>query len=500
VRVGRTLRIVVALVASALAFPAGARAKCYAQDCDLDCGSSWSGFTALLESADYPEGGQIPLAFVDPADGIRHRFVAAHQGKIWVWDADTDTILQTPYLDLSALVNLANSERGLLALAVDPEFATTGELYVLYTRDSALDDERGDLVLARYTRQSDNAADPASAETILVIDHHQDDNHNGGWLAFGPDGMLYLSTGDGGGGCDDDFSIPPSVPRPPNGQNLDSLLAKLLRIDVRGVDAGGTAPECGKVQGEYTIPLGNPFAGAAVDGCGEIWAYGLRNPFRFSFDRLTGDLWLGDVGQSNWEEIDWIPAAYFPLVPAKAMNFGWRCREGCAPSSDAPSSCPLFADDPEECPAGYDSGVCSYPSLETTDVFHDPVLCHENHALSAWGDWQAIMGGRVYRGSQVRALSGRYLYGDAYCGQLWRTTSFDPANPVGAAAKCWDAGHAGLYGIAEDDQGELYLLMADGRVVCVDNGAGCPWAGDARVFRDGFESGDVARWSETNSP
>jgi len=454
---------------------------CYTDSCSAAaCGASNGNFTTLVAPGDIPDAtAATPIAFVDPADGLRHRFVETQEGVIWVWDGGSGTVLATPFLDLRSKVEYNFSERGLLALAVDPDYRTNGLFYVYYTRSSAVPADVGDIVIERYSRQSDNVADPASAETILVIEHTANGNHNGGWLAFGPDRMLYVSVGDGGGSCDSSG---------PNGQNINSVKGKLLRLDVRGEDLSATAPECDGGSGNYGIPLGNPFAGA-TPGCGEIWALGLRNPFRFSFDRGTGDIWIGDVGQSKWEEINYLPSGYYPLAAQGVMNFGWRCREGCQTGTCSTS----------DCPSNIATGtVCKYPRDLDKDapVYNvwDPILCHENQ-----GKWESIMGGYRYRGSALPALDGRYLYGDAFCGQLWITTAFDSSDPVATTASCWDSGQGGLYGFAEDHQGELYMVNGYSGVKCIHDGSGCPWADDALVFDDGFESSDTSAWSSTVS-
>jgi len=312
--------------------PTRLAATCYTENCGAcDNLHSWSGFTNLVDAASYgSDSSHTAITFVDPGDGSRRRLVATQQGKIWVWDGSTGALLPIPFLDLTSKV-LYSGERGLLSVAVDPDYAVTGHLYVYYTGEGSAPGDDGDVVVERYTRDpSDpNVAQPGSAQRVLVVPHSSATNHNGGTLAFGPDGMLYVSIGDGGGGCDG---------QGPNGQDLHVLLGKLLRIDVRGVDGTSLAAECDAASTGYRVPSLNPLAGA-TDGCGEIWAYGLRNPFRFSIDRETGEFWIGDVGQSNWEEINYLPTGYFPLSPSDLRNFGWRCREGCHPSTDSPSSC-----------------------------------------------------------------------------------------------------------------------------------------------------------------
>ncbi len=308
---------------------------------------------------------------------------------------------------------------------------------------------------------------------------HGATNHNGGNLAFGPDGYLYISTGDGGGGCDDGAGAAG------DGQQPSTLLGKLLRIDVRGIAPSPAPPECGLdgvAQGHYTVPNDNPYVGQGAP-CNEVFSIGLRNPFRFSFDRQTGDIYIGDVGQDNWEEFDLRAAATSPSTP---VNFGWVCREGCDNSSTPPSGCSTAG-----CPV--DPGAtCQYPTRSASG-FTDPILCHSNP-----GGWSSAMGGYRYRGSFVPSLAARYMYSDAGAGQIWLTTSLDPASPGATASCCWDTGNSGVYGFAEDHLGELYVVNGgQGRIDCIANAAnpGCYWADWAGFFEDGFESGDTTHWS-----
>jgi len=254
-------------------------------------------------------------------------------------------------------------------------------------------------------------------------------------------------------------------------------MGKILRIDVRGVDPKGTAPDdCSLSASGYTIPTTNPYAGMEP-ACDEVWALGLRNPFRFSFDRATGDLYIGDVGQAKWEEINLQPAA----TPAP-VNFGWVCREGCETADNDESGCSTAG-----CPV--DPGTtCEFPR---TSGFRDPILCHHNTG------WRSIMGGYRYRGDRIPSLAGDYLYSDAYCGQIWKTTTLDPSNPAAVAASCWASGYGGSYGFAEDRHGELYVVVGGAsRIDCIHNGGGCPWAG-AGIFNDDFESNGTDAWSFT---
>lgn len=459
----------------ALAPAAWAATSCFDVSCALTCSPAPVAISTLVAPGDFPAEANTPLAFVDPGDGRPRRLIATQQGSILVWDGVTGQILPTPFLDLRGTVGGPvefGGERGLLALAVEPDYADTGRFYVFYTRANlGVAGTLGDLVVERYERSGadPDVADPASATTILVIEHSSAANHNGGWLAFGPDGFLYLSTGDGGGGCDSSQGING------DGQRPDTLLGKILRLDVRGIDPGGGSPDdCGIVTGNYTVPSSNPFFGQEP-ACDEVWALGLRNPFRFSFDRRTGDLYLGDVGQRKWEELNLKRAE----TPAP-VNFGWVCREGCETANNDESLCSIPG-----CPL--DTGTtCQFP--RTVSGYWDPILCHHN------AGWRSIIGGYRYRGSFVPSIAGDYLYSDAACGQIWKTDVLDPANPAAITASCWASGFGGTFSFAEDHLGELYVVVGGaGRIECIHNGEGCFWAGWG-IFTDGFESGNTSRW------
>jgi glucose/arabinose dehydrogenase len=468
-----------AAAVSALASPARGATSCFNVSCATSCSPGAPvAISTLIPSNQFPAGATIPIVFADPGDGRGHRMIATQQGAILNWDGAAGSILPAFFLDLRSSTGGPvefGGERGLLAMAFDPDYVTTGRFYVYYTRRDTGAGTLGDLVIARYQRSAadPDVADPASATTILVIDHPGAANHNGGWLTFGPDGFLYLSTGDGGNGCDDNQGING------DGQRNTSLLGKILRIDVRGIDPmGGPPDDCGVTAGPYTVPSSNPFFGQEP-ACDEVWMMGLRNPFRYSFDRLTGDLYIGDVGQNKWEEINLKRAA-----TAAPVNFGWSCREGCETSGNDESGCGTPG-----CPV--DPGTtCEFPRASG---YWDPILCHHN------GGWQSIMGGFRYRGAMVPSIGGDYLYGDNACGQIWKTTTLDPANPAAVDAACWASGYGGTYGFAEDHLGELYVVQGGaGRIDCIHNGEGCYWAGWG-VFSDGFESGDTSHWT-SHSP
>jgi len=300
---------------------------------------------------------QVAGGFVQPVhvahagDGSGRIFVVEQAGRIRI--LDNGVVLPSPFLDISTKL-VCCGEQGLLSVAFPPGFAAKGYFYVNYTR--APD---GATVVARYRISAGNAnvADPASEEVVLTIPQPFA-NHNGGQLAFGPDGYLYIGMGDGGSGGD-----PLN-----NGQSPGTLLGKILRIDVES----GTAP--------YVVPLGNPFVG--VDGYRpEIWALGLRNPWRFSFDRLTGDLYIGDVGQGAVEEVDVQPSG----IPG-GRNYGWNIMEG--------GGC-------------YNSATCNAAGLTLPIATYD-------HSQGC-----SITGGVVYRGAALPALQGIYFYGDYCSGRIW---------------------------------------------------------------------------------
>jgi glucose/arabinose dehydrogenase len=299
-----------------------------------------------------------PVHVTHAADGSGRIFVVEQAGRIRI--LDNGAVLPAPFLDLASLNPprlVAGGEQGLLSVAFPPGFDVKQHFYVYYTR--AAD---GAIVVARYRVLATNAnvADPASEEVILVVPHPVFGNHNGGQLAFGPDGYVYIGTGDGGQGGDPDN----------NAQNPALMLGKLLRIDVES----GIAP--------YGVPPDNPFLGVAGYRQ-EIWALGLRNPWRFSFDRGTGDLYLGDVGQGAFEEID------FQLAGDLAgRNYGWNIMEG--------DSC-------------YPPGTvgCNRTGIAL------PVFVY-GHSLGC-----SVTGGHVYRGSAFPSLQGIYLFGDLCSGRVW---------------------------------------------------------------------------------
>jgi len=321
-------------------------------------------------------------------------FVVERGGKVRVLHHDTTQA--RPFLDLSGQIQTGFVEQGFLSIAFDPQYATSGRFYVYFNAPN------GDIRVVRYTVSSDpDSADEATADTVLRVPHPGQTNHNGGQLQFGPDGMLWAGTGDGGGSGD------------PNGnaQNKHALLGKLLRLDVSGASG-------------YTIPADNPFK-TDTSFAPEVWAYGLRNPWRFSFDRQTGDLYIGDVGQNAYEEVDVSTTA---VQRGRAANFGWNIMEG------------------KHC----------YPSDPCTPIGVPPVVEYP-HLLNAC----SITGGYVYRGSALPALTGNYFYAD-YCNGTVHSIEYPNVN-VGDWTQLLSPGGS-ISSFGQDAKGELYILQLSGSV------------------------------------
>lgn len=349
------------------------------------------------------DGFEQPLQVVDPGDGGGRLFIVEQPGRIQI--VRDGEVAPEPFLDLTGEVEAGGSEQGLLSVAFHPDYARNGRFFVGYTaRDSAAD------TIASYTVSSDNPdrADAESGEVLLSIEDPYP-NHNGGLVMFGPDGYLYAGFGDGGSGGDPEG----------NGQNRGTLLGSILRLDVDR--EGADAP--------YAIPEDNPFVDDR-DARPEIWAYGLRNPWRFSFDRTTGDLWIGDVGQNQTEEIDRQPAG-----SAGGLNFGWNTMEG--------SLC--YAD------AGCDQSGLTLPVAEYS---HDSGC--------------SVTGGFVARGENAAALEGVYLYADYCSGLLWglgRNGDGDwvSSTPVETGLN--------ISSFGEDAEGALYLTDLNGAFYRVTAGS-----------------------------
>ena len=338
---------------------------------------------------------KMPLYVTAPPKDLRRVMVVQQGGRISVVrDGKT---LSTPFLDISSRVT-AGGEQGLLGLAFSPDYAKSGLFYVYFTRRD------GKQEVAELRRATSDRANAGSIRSVLVMDDPEA-NHNGGQLNFGPDGLLYIGTGDGGGGGDQHGTIG-------NAQNLGSLLGKILRIDPRR--SGSKA---------YSVPASNPFVGRA-GARREIYSYGLRNPWRFSFDRVAGDLIIGDVGQSAVEEID-----FTTIAQARGGNFGWRVREGDRPFSN-----------------------------ETVDGAIEPVIVRTHDE-----GWCSVTGGYVVRDPALPSLRGKYLYGDFCEGKIYGAR----LSSSGASGNARVAGLpqiAALSSFGEDARGRIYVVSLGGAV------------------------------------
>lgn len=345
-------------------------------------------------------GLSLPLEIAHAGDGSGRLFIVEQGGAIRI--VSNGAVLPAPFLDISSRV-LAGPERGLLGVAFHPQYASNRRFFVFYTRVPD-----GALQLSSFVASAANGdvADPASELSVFTIPHPAE-HHNGGRIAFGPDGYLYASLGDGDSAPDVNMTA----------QDLTSLLGKVLRLDVSGT-AG------------YSIPPDNPVYAGTPGARREIWAYGLRNPWKFSFDRGTGDLYIGDVGQRAREEVDHMPQG------SAGLNFGWPVFEGSACFSP-PSGCTLAS--------------------------HTPPILEYGRELG-----NAVTGGYVYRGARSEALRGYYVYGDVYSNRVWAArrqagtwTSFvliEPPSVLGGATS-----------FGEDENGELYVTsFADGRIYALE--------------------------------
>lgn len=354
-----------------------------------------------LKAVRVASGLTQPLEVTAPPVDADRVFIVEQPGRVRVLKGDV--LLGPPFLDISGLVNPVG-EGGLLGLAFHPDYETNGYFFVSYTRSGD-----GASVIARYTVSADpDVADPTSRQEILSFAQPYG-NHNGGKIAFGPlDGYLYIGSGDGGSSGD-----PLN-----NAQNLGSLLGKILRIDV-----DGGSP--------YAVPPDNPFVDGDPATRDEIWAYGLRNPWKFSFDSSTGDLYIGDVGQGAWEEIDYAAAS-----SPGGENYGWRCYEGAHP---------------------YNTGGC-VPIGDTVV----PILEYDH------GQGCSVTGGHVYRGA-ISSLQGAYFYGD-FCSAWIRTFAVSGGVPTDLRDRTaqLDPGEGLAINLitsfGEDALGELYVCDRAGEV------------------------------------
>src|SRR5690606_25497002 len=348
-----------------------------------------------------------PIAMLQAPGDVSRWFVVEQDGVVRAFQNTGGASTTTTFVDISARVaspaDNAGPETGLLGMAFHPDFPTDPRVFLSYTAD------QGDLVsrISEFrTTDGGNTLDPSTENVVLTVEQPQA-NHNGGHIAFGPDGNLYIGFGDGGGSNDNNHG--PIG----NGQNTETLLGKMLRISVDTLQPGEA----------YGIPSDNPFAGNARCGptggsasCPEIFAIGFRNPWRWSFDRATGELWVGDVGQGSWEEVDRV---------VLGGNYGWRCREGAH---------------------DFNPGACGGASN-----LIDPVAEYDR------AQGRSITGGYVYRGNAIPALQGRYVFGDFISGNVWHIAPTAGSTQQVTAATALASGRA-ISSFAEGNDGELYVV------------------------------------------
>lgn len=344
-----------------------------------------------ISAIGYSQSIQTPLftsGFLSPVNisncGDSRLFIVERKGKIYIVDS-LGVKNPTPFLDIDSIVNDGNDERGLLGLAFSPSYATDGYLFVYYI------DNSGNSQIARYSRLNTNQANASSKQIVLSVVQPGFANHKGGNMKFGPDGYLYCGFGDGGSGGD------------PNNysQNMQNMLGKLIRIDVSSLP--------------YTIPSSNPYVGTAP--LDEIWASGLRNPWKWSFDKLNGNIWIADVGQGAWEEIDFQPA-----TSTGGHNYGWRCYEGNA---------------------AYNTSGCLPASNYIFPVYAYP------HSGANSGC--SVTGGYVYRGIKYNSLFGQYLFSDYCTGNIWGLSSNYTFTNYGNFS-------SGLSSFGENVYGEMFFV------------------------------------------
>jgi glucose/arabinose dehydrogenase len=343
-------------------------------------------------------GLSSPVDLQQPNDGTGRFFVVEQAGRIRVFQ--NDALLSTPFLDITSKVTMQD-EMGLLGMAFHPSFTQNGRFYVHYDRTTASGGFQS--VIAEYavSAADPNQADPASERIVLTVDQPPFANHKGGQIAFGPDGFLYIGLGDGGSEGD------------PNGigQNPNTLLAKILRIDVNTTSGGK----------QYGIPPDNPFVSGG--GLPETWVWGLRNPYRFSFDRSTGTLFAGDVGQDRYEEID---------IIQKGANYGWSIMEG------------FHCFKP---PTGCNQSGLTLPIAEY------------DHS-----EGNAVIGGYVYRGSQIPALQQGYIFGDDGSGKIWELQQTSPG--TWTRTLLISSGRT-ISSFGQDQNGEVYVVDLSGNVLSI---------------------------------
>jgi glucose/arabinose dehydrogenase len=357
--------------------------------------------TLQVELISVASGLTNPLDIQQAGDGSGRLFVVEQGGRIQI--IQNGSVLGTPYLDISNLI-VSGGETGLLGLAFHPSFSTNGCFYVNYTTTRLTGSLQTVIAEYRAAPASSNTVSVGTEQQLFTVDQPEA-NHNGGGLAFGNDGFLYIGLGDGGGAGDQHGTIG-------NAQDLTTRLGKMLRISVT-------------CNGTFTVPADNPFVTNAA-AAKEIWLYGLRNPFRFSVDHNTGNLWIGDVGQDSFEEVDLVT----PMQGGS--NMGWRCKEG--------------------------THNFNFTANCQTATFLDPILDYDH----SQGD-DTVIGGYVYHGTSMTALTGNYIFGDFISGRIWSLTQ----NAQGQWVRTFlaNSGPGNLAGFGQDAAGELYAAQyASGNV------------------------------------
>ena len=384
-------------------------------------------------------GGRPLLVAAPPGDRDR-LFIVEQDGLVRVHHRGAAPGVSPVFLDITDRVQAFRdyNEMGLLGLAFDPDYALNGFFYVNYTEGAIPGPWFTSVSRFSVSGSNPDVADPASEDRLLTF-AQPETNHNGGQLLFGPDGYLYVATGDGGGGGDDHGLCG-------NGQDGTTLLGKMLRLDVRGLDPLSRPPDCGGPAAGYRIPSSNPFAVNQTADCGEIWNLGLRNPWRSAFDPANGDLYIADVGQICFEEVNVLSAAMQP-----GANLGWRRME--ATHCYEPTT-----------------GLCDPPSIACPGVpaCHDPALLlpvlEYDHDAGC-----SVTGGPVYRGCQMPDWRGTYFYGD-FCAAFVRSFRMVGGVPQQQAdhTALLDPGGTLMFGLSSfglDAQGEMYLVDRDGTVL-----------------------------------
>jgi glucose/arabinose dehydrogenase len=371
-----------------------------------------------------------PIAVTNAGDGSGRLFITLQEGKVMIYNGNQ--LLPDPFLDITPLV-FCCGERGLLSVAFHPNYESNGFFYVFYTAVTT-----GDLTIARYqvSGTNQNDADESTRVEIISIPHPNFGNHNGGQLQFGPDGMLYASTGDGGSGGDPND----------NAQNTNVLLGKILRFNV-------------DIASPY-IPSDNPFVGSP--GRDEIWAFGLRNPWRYSFDSLTGDMYIGDVGQGCYEEVSFQPAN-----SNGGENYGWDELEGlkCYDEAGGGSEC----------------------NLPPTCNLNNKVMPIITYAHADNPAFNAVTGGYVYRGTQSPFLAGKYIYADYGSGFIWAATKSGQSWSV---QQLIDSSYL-IASFGEGEDGEIYLThnsSVAGALVHLSVAPDLPYSDD-------FSDNDASNWT-----